>query len=93
MTCVADHWPRPRAVGMPCAFSPAAMARSGLANFDPATLAPLQQKDWHLAPALRSALRPIIPSLAAFYYVRIEGESGTCLAALAHDQNRRGKPW
>jgi hypothetical protein len=23
----------------------------------------------------------------------IEGESGTCLAALAHDQNRRGKPW
>jgi malonyl-CoA decarboxylase len=33
-------------------------------------LAPLQQKDWHLAPALRSALRPIILSLAAFYYVR-----------------------
>jgi hypothetical protein len=23
----------------------------------------------------------------------IEGESETCLAALAHDQNRRGKPW
>jgi hypothetical protein len=35
MTCVADHWPRPRAVGMPCAFSPAAMARSGTCEFRP----------------------------------------------------------
>ena len=23
----------------------------------------------------------------------IEGENGTCLTALAHDQKRRGKPW
>jgi malonyl-CoA decarboxylase len=41
---------------------------AGLANFDPAALAPLQEKDWHLDPALRSALRPIILDLAAFYY-------------------------
>jgi hypothetical protein len=26
-TCTADHLPRPRAVGMPCSFNPAAMAR------------------------------------------------------------------
>jgi malonyl-CoA decarboxylase len=39
-------------------------------------LAPLQQKDWHLDPALRSALRPIIPSLAAFYYVRARTPRG-----------------
>ena len=49
---------------------------AGLANFDPAALAPLQTKDWHLDPALRSALRPIILDLAAFYYVRAKTPSG-----------------
>src|ERR1700716_3875361 len=30
-TCTADHVPPPRAVGMPCALSPAARARSDVA--------------------------------------------------------------
>jgi malonyl-CoA decarboxylase len=49
---------------------------AGVANFDPAALAPLQEKDWHLDPALRSALRPVILSLAAFYYVRARTPRG-----------------
>jgi malonyl-CoA decarboxylase len=51
---------------------------AGLANFDPAPLAPLKQKDWHCDPAVSSALRPIILGLAAFYY--------------AHAKTTRGKP-
>jgi len=49
---------------------------AGLANFDPAALTPLQETDWHLDPALRSALRPIILNLAAFYYVRARTPRG-----------------
>ena len=51
---------------------------AGLLNFDAAALAPLKQKDWHLDPDVSSALRPIILSLAAFYYV--------------HAKTSRGKP-
>jgi malonyl-CoA decarboxylase len=49
---------------------------AGLASFDASTLAPLKEKDWHLDPALRSALRPIILNLAAFYYVHAKTGSG-----------------
>jgi len=54
----------------------AGLGEAGLANFDPAALAPLQQEDWHLDPALRSALRPIILGLTAFYYVRARTPRG-----------------
>ncbi|MBR0753070.1 malonyl-CoA decarboxylase [Bradyrhizobium jicamae] len=49
---------------------------AGLANVDASALAPLKEKDWHLDPALRSALRPIILNLAAFYYVHAKTSSG-----------------
>jgi len=51
---------------------------AGFANFDPAPLAPLKQKDWHFDPAVTSVLRPIILGLAGFYYV--------------HAKTSRGKP-
>jgi malonyl-CoA decarboxylase len=56
---------------------------AGLANFDPATLAPLQEKDWQLDPALRSALRPVILSLAAFYYVHARTPRGKAIDPVA----------
>jgi malonyl-CoA decarboxylase len=56
---------------------------AGLANLDPAALAPLQEKDWHLDPALRSALRPTILSLAAFYYIHAKTPRGTPIDPVA----------
>jgi malonyl-CoA decarboxylase len=56
---------------------------AGLANFDPATLAPLQENDWHLDPALRSALRPVILSLASFYYVHARTPRGKAIDPVA----------
>ena len=51
---------------------------AGLANVDPAALAPLKEKDWHLDADASRALRPTILGLAAFYYV--------------HAKTSRGKP-
>jgi malonyl-CoA decarboxylase len=51
-------------------------AAEGMAGFDPARLALLENLDWHRDPALSAELRPVLLGLASAYFLRVKGGRG-----------------